>query len=135
MTDRFTPEERSRIMSNIRAKNTRPEVLVRRLLHGMGYRFRLHQKNLPGKPDVVLPRHRKIIFVNGCFWHGHKCKRGSRPSSNAKFWNDKIDGNMSRDLRKREELEKLGWNVLTVWECETKDVEQLANQLRTFMLS
>ena len=135
MADRFTPEERSRIMARIKGKNTKPEILVRRLLHRMGYRFRIHGTKLPGKPDIVLPRHHKIVFVHGCFWHGHDCKRGTRAASNAEFWNEKIEGNKIRDERKRKELEALNWTVLTVWECETKNVERLADRLRKFMES
>lgn len=121
-------------MSRVKGRDTRPEKLVRSLLHRMGYRFRLHRKDLPGKPDVVLPRHRKIVFVHGCFWHGHEgCRRASRPKSNAEFWNRKIDANIERDVRTQRELESSGWKVLTVWQCETRNVEALRERLETFL--
>lgn len=133
MADRFTPEERSRIMAKVKGRDTKPEILVRRILHRLGYRFRLYRKDLPGKPDIVLPRHRKIIFVHGCFWHGHDCKRGARPETNADFWNAKITGNKERDARNREELKRLGWDVLTLWVCEMKDPDELAERLGRFI--
>lgn len=133
MADRFTPEERSRIMAKVKGRNTKPEILVRRLLHRLGYRFRLHRKDIPGKPDIVLPRHRKIILVHGCFWHGHDCKRGTRPEANADFWNAKIKKNMERDARNTEELRRLGWDVLILWSCEIKDSDKLAERLQCFI--
>lgn len=133
MADRFTPEERSRIMAKVKGRDTKPEILVRRILHRLGYRFRLYRKDLPGKPDIVLPRHRKIIFVHGCFWHGHDCKRGARPETNADFWNAKIKGNIERDARNTEELKRLGWDVLTLWVCEMKDPDELAERLGRFI--
>src|SRR6266850_1135769 len=100
MADVFTPEKRSAIMSRIKGENTRPEILVRKIVHSLGYRFRLHSNTLPGKPDLVLPRHEKIIFVHGCFWHGHvRCSRSALPSTNVQFWQKKILGNKSRDAR------------------------------------
>src|SRR5688500_15685000 len=106
MADTFTKEQRSKIMSQVKSTNTKPEILVRQLLHRMGYRFRLHRKDLPGKPDIVLPRHHKVIFVHGCFWHGHEgCPRAARPTTNVDFWNTKIDRNVERDVRNRQELE------------------------------
>lgn len=132
--DVFSRHERSRIMAGIKGKNTRPEIIVRSLLHRMGYRFRLHRTDLPGKPDIVLPRHRKIIFVHGCFWHGHKgCPKSKRPQTNRKFWNRKLDGNIRRDAETLSDLRKLGWNVLIVWECEVKDVELMEEKLKSFM--
>ncbi len=134
MTDRFDREKRSEIMSHIKGKDTKPEKLVRSLLHRMGYRFRLHVDSLPGKPDIVLPRHKKVIFVNGCFWHGHKnCKRASRPQSNAEFWNQKIESNIARDRKNRKELQLQGWSVLVIWQCETKNLTALRNRLAGFM--
>lgn len=134
MTDRFTESKRSRIMSRVRSKNTTTEKLVRSILHKMGYRFRLHVKNLPGKPDIVLPRFRKIIFVNGCFWHGHPdCKRATRPATNVEFWNKKIDGNIERDNKISRDLMKLGWQVLVIWQCQTKDVKSLMQRLTGFL--
>lgn len=135
MADRITPEERSRIMSRIKGRETKPEKLVRSLLHGMGYRFRLHAKNLPGKPDIVLPRHNKVIFVHGCFWHGHKrCKRAKRPATRKEFWNRKIDGNIKRDEKVKRQLRALGWQVLVVWQCQTRDQKKLSKLLDKFMV-
>lgn len=127
--DTFTKERRSEIMSSIRGKNTSPELKVRRLLHGLGYRFRLHRKDLPGKPDVVLRKHRTIVFVHGCFWHGcTKCDRGTRvPKTNTEFWLKKIEENCRRDKVARTALESSGWKVLTVWACETENIENLTN--------
>lgn len=135
MGERFTPEERSRIMSLIKGRETKPEKLVRSILHGLGYRFRLHVKNLPGKPDIVLPRHKKIVFVHGCFWHGHKrCKRAKRPATRKEFWNRKIDGNIKRDEKVGRQLKALGWKVLVVWQCKTRNQTELRNRLEKFML-
>ena len=124
--DNFSREKRSRIMSSIKSKDTKPEKIVRSLLHKMGYRFRLHRKELPGKPDIVLPRFRKVIFVHGCFWHGHlNCKRSKRPTSNQSFWQKKLDQNIARDKQAVSELKKLGWNILVIWSCQVNDSEQL----------
>lgn len=117
--DPLTKEQRSRHMSGIRSKDTQPEWVVRRMLHGLGYRYRLHARHLPGTPDLVFPSRRKVIFVHGCFWHGHDCGRGFKPKTNAQFWSEKIAANMGRDKRRRAELRRLGWGVLTVWECAT----------------
>ncbi|MFQ3632782.1 very short patch repair endonuclease [Roseiflexus sp.] len=136
MPDVFQPEERSRIMSRVRAEDTSPEKLVRSLIHRMGYRFRLHVKDLPGKPDIVLPRRKKVIFVHGCFWHQHEgCPHAARPTSNTEYWNKKLDRNIIRDREHLQKLEYLGWNVLIVWECETRDREQLTEKLRRFLSS
>jgi DNA mismatch endonuclease (patch repair protein) len=136
MPDKFPPEQRSKIMSRVKQRDTAPEITVRRLLHRMGYRFRLQRKDLPGNPDIVLPRHRKIIFIHGCFWHGHEgCRRAARPASNTEFWNRKIDKNMARDTRVISELKKLGWQVLTVWQCQTKDSIALQAYLTQFLES
>ena len=121
-------------MSRVKNRDTHPEILVRSLLHRMGYRFRLHRNDLPGKPDIVLPRFRSVIFVHGCFWHGHGCPKGKRPSSNVDFWNSKLDGNIDRDKSNQESLRHLGWNVLTVWECETRDIDTLATKLTDFLI-
>lgn len=121
-------------MSRISGKNTKPELIVRSLLHSMGYRFRLHRNDLPGKPDIVLPKHGKIIFVHGCFWHGHNnCNRSKRPTSNKMFWQDKLDKNIERDSVTNKNLKKLGWEVLIVWSCEVKDIDQLKNKLLSFL--
>lgn len=121
-------------MSRVKGSNTKPEIAVRKLLHAMGFRFRLHGKKLPGKPDIVLPRHRKAVFVNGCLWHGHiGCKRSKRPSSNVEFWQTKISANMERDARDNRELNNLGWKVLVVWTCEIRNKELLEEKLKRFM--
>lgn len=132
--DVFTPERRSWLMSRVGTKDTRPERVVRSALHFLGYRFRLHAKSLPGKPDIVLPRHHKVILVHGCFWHGHPgCRAAARPTTNVKFWNEKLDANISRDLEQVAKLENLGWEVLVLWECETEQPESLLEQLHRFM--
>lgn len=134
MADVFTPEKRSRIMARVKGSNTRPELLVRSLIHRMGFRFRLHRRDLPGCPDIVLPRHRKVIFIHGCFWHGHEgCHRSARPTSNQDFWEKKLSGNIERDKRNVLELKELGWKVLVVWTCETKETERLIAILSRFL--
>lgn len=120
-------------MSAVRGKNTAPELLVRRLLYRLGYRYRLHAADLPGRPDIVFRKRRCVVFVNGCFWHGHDCPRGSRPSSNVEFWRRKIDKNQERDRLVRKRLREDGWRVLTVWQCETKDETNLKHRLHRFM--
>ena len=118
-------------MSRIRAKNTKPELRVRSLLHRMGFRFRLHRRDLPGNPDIVLPKHRTAILVNGCFWHRHQgCRFAYTPKSNQEFWQSKFEKNVERDLLKDEQLRQLGWQVTTVWECETKDLFDLRKRLQ-----
>ena len=124
MTDTVTPETRSRMMSGIRAKNTKPEKMVRSALFAAGYRFRIHRKDLPGSPDIVLPGKKVAIFVHGCFWHRHKgCGLAKLPASNTDFWLKKLDGNVDRDRKAIEALNLSGWRVLTVWECATRDRE------------
>lgn len=121
MADIKTPEERSRNMAAIRSGDTKPEMLVRRYLHSMGWRYGLHNKKLPGSPDIVMSRFKTVIFVHGCFWHGHEnCKYYRLPKSNTEFWQDKINNNRARDERDIEALRKLGWNVIIIWECELK---------------
>lgn len=133
-TDKFTPEKRSNIMSRVKGRDTGPEKVIRSILHAMGYRFRLHEKRLPGKPDIVLPRHQRVVLVHGCFWHGHQgCNRSKRPKSNVDFWNRKIDGNIRRDVENQEKLRTAGWKILTVWQCQIRDRERLQNRLRDFM--
>jgi len=127
--DRHTPTQRKYNMSRVKAKNTKPEILVRKLLHRLGYRFRLHRKDLPGKPDIVLPKYRTIIFVNGCFWHGHNCPKGKLPETNTRFWEEKITTNQKRDQLNREKLEGEGWAVLTIWECQIKEEEKIIELL------
>lgn len=134
MADVLTPDQRRRCMSAIRGKNTKPELVVRRLVHRMGYRFRLHRKDLPGKPDILLPRHRKIIFVHGCFWHQHpRCRFATRPSTRKKFWAAKLDGNVERDRRNRSALERLGWKVFVVWECQCRSLDTLERRIVRFL--
>ena len=115
--DRVTPEQRSKMMAAVRSKNTKSELLVRRELHARGYRFRLHRRDLPGKPDIVFPSRKSAIFVNGCFWHGHDCPAGALPATRHKFWEAKIGRNKERDAKSQSKLEAAGWNVLVVWEC------------------
>lgn len=118
--DKMTPEQRHRCMSNIRSKNTRPEMIVRRYLFSCGFRFRVNLKRLPGTPDIVLRKYRTVILVNGCFWHGHDCDNYRVPKSNVEFWTKKIERNKERDLQKRLLLRKMGWHVIQVWECQLK---------------
>ena len=123
-------------MSHIRGKDTAPEWVVRRLVHSLGFRYRLHVKGLPGKPDLVLPRHRKVIFVHGCFWHAHGCRTGRRPpATHTRFWKEKFAGNAQRDRRVLRALWQAGWQVLVVWECETKDPGRLRALLAAFLSS
>lgn len=126
MADIVTPAKRSVMMASIRGKSTKPEITVRRILHRAGFRFRLHRKDLPGKPDIVLPKHNVIIFVQGCYWHGHEdCHLFRLPKSNVEFWEQKISGNIKRDEEKLTTLINLGWRVLYVWECATKGSRKL----------
>jgi DNA mismatch endonuclease (patch repair protein) len=134
MADNLTPQQRRRNMSRVKGRDTKPELLVRSIVHRMGYRFRLHGKGLPGKPDLVLPRHRKVIFVHGCFWHGHAgCRRAARPSTNREFWDRKIDGNVERDAANVKALRRAGWKVLVVWQCAMKDRASLEKKLGEFL--
>lgn len=129
--DTLTPEERSKLMAKIRGKNTKPELAVRSLLHRAGYRFSLHRKDLPGKPDIVLRKYNTVVFVHGCFWHRHKnCKIASTPKSNVEFWQAKFDRNVSNDRKHTRQLRKMGWHVLTVWECELKKPERVLAKLQ-----
>lgn len=117
--DKISKEVRSRNMAAIKSKDTKPEMTVRKLLFSMGYRFRLHRKDLPGKPDIVLPKYKTVIFVNGCFWHQHKnCKRSNIPKTNKDYWVPKIQKNVERDNNNKKLLRKLGWKVIVIWECE-----------------
>jgi DNA mismatch endonuclease (patch repair protein) len=129
--DSLTPEERSALMSKIRGKNTNPERIVRAMLHRAGYRFSLHRKDLPGKPDIVLRKYKSVVFVHGCFWHRHKnCKIASMPKSNVAFWQAKFDRNVANDQKHRRALKKLGWNVIVVWECELKKPDKVLAKLQ-----
>ena len=123
-------------MSRVRGKNTKPELAVRRLLHALGFRFRLHRKDLPGNPDIVLPRHQAVVFVHGCFWHGHEgCSRSKRPTTNTVFWNEKLARNMQRDRHQLRELRSLGWRVLVVWECQVRNLAVLERRLNRFLVT
>ena len=123
-------EQRSRNMSSIKSKNTKPEIKVRKVLHSMGYRFRLHSKDLPGSPDIVLPKYKTVIFVHGCFWHRHQnCKYASTPKTRQEFWNKKFNENINRDKINQENLSSKGWKIIIVWECEIKDKDFDLNRL------
>ena len=122
MSDIFSSQKRSDIMSKIGGKNTKPEILVRKFLFSKGFRYRINVKTLPGKPDIVLPKYKTVIFINGCFWHGHNCKKGKLPSSNIDFWREKISNNKSRDDKNSDLLIKLGWKVIIIWQCEISNV-------------
>ena len=130
MVDMVPPDRRSEIMCRITGKDTEPEMAVRRLLHALGFRFRLHRKDLPGKPDIVLPKFKTAILVHGCFWHGHGCSpKNRRPKSNTDYWNPKIDRNIRRDAENLKKLNSLGWKAVVVWACELKTPEALEAKL------
>ena len=129
-----TSEARSAIMRAIRSKDTAPEMVVRRIAHGLGYRYRLHRGSLPGKPDLVFPGRSKVIFVHGCFWHQHQCPRGSRiPKTNQDYWVTKLQKNETRDAKNQEQLRTLGWQVLVLWECQLSDHNALALRIKEFL--
>lgn len=132
--DVFTTKDRSALMARIQGKNTKPEILVRRVVHGLGYRYRLHRRDLPGTPDLTFPRLRKIIFVHGCFWHQHSgCRYAYMPKSNVAFWEQKFSANRDRDLTSLRKLRKLGWEVLVVWECEIERTDKLLSRINSFL--
>ncbi len=134
--DRVDEKTRSRIMSAVKSKDTKPEMIVRRLVHGMGYRYRLHRKDLPGKPDLVFASRKKIIFVHGCFWHRHFCRQGrSLPKVRRRFWRKKFDTNVARDRKNIRRLRKEGWGVLVIWSCQTKPqkMERLTKRIENFL--
>ena len=134
MADRFSPEKRSQIMSRVKGRNTSPERTVRSWLHRLGYRFRLHHKKLPGHPDIVLPKYRAVIFVHGCFWHGHQgCSRSKRPATNREFWDKKIDATIQRDREVQQRLHAMNWRVLVIWQCEIKNGDMITARLRDFI--
>lgn len=139
MSDIYSKQKRSDIMSHISGKETKPEILVRKFLFTNGFRFRKNVKDLPGKPDIVLPKYKTAIFIHGCFWHGHTCKRGALPATNIEFWKTKIGGNIERDKRDVSELEKQGWKVIVIWQCEIKNAglqnERLIRLLSEIKLS
>ena len=136
MTDTVSKAKRSWVMSRIGSKDTKPEKRVRSLLHSLGCRFRLHRKDLPGKPDITLPKHKTVIFVHGCFWHRHEnCAKNRLPKSNVDFWRKKFERNVARDRKALRELRELGWRVEVIWECETLDMDALEARLRSLLLS
>lgn len=126
--------ERSRIMRAVKSRDTAPEMTVRRLVYSMGYRYRLHRKDLPGKPDLTFQSRRKVIFIHGCFWHGHDCKRGARvPKNNREYWETKIARNRERDSQNDEDLKREGWRILVVWECQIREPEAVAERIKSFL--
>lgn len=131
--DNLTPEQRSAQMAKVLSKNTKPEMLVRRLVHRLGYRYRLHRRDLPGKPDLVFGPKKKVIFVHGCFWHGHDCPLGRIPKSRVDFWETKIHTNRNRDEVHLEKLCDAGWESLVLWECQLKNVHELENRIKNFL--
>jgi DNA mismatch endonuclease (patch repair protein) len=132
--DSLSPKERSIVMARVRSKNSRPELLVRKLVFSLGYRYRLHQKNLPGSPDLVFKSRRKVIFVHGCFWHRHaRCALARMPKSRLGFWMPKLEGNRLRDQRNKRALARRGWKVLTIWECQLGNTERLHATIRGFL--
>ncbi len=137
MSDIYSKEKRSQIMRKIKGKNTKPEIKVRKWLHQKGFRFRLHRQDLPGKPDIVLPKYKTVIFINGCFWHQHQgCQKASTPKTNQEWWKEKFKENTERDQRNQDKLTEMGWKVIVIWECEIKTgkyIEQLeANIFKIF---
>lgn len=133
-TDNLSPDQRRHTMTQVRSKDTKPELVVRHLIHGLGYRYRLHRKDLPGNPDLVFISRRKVIFVHGCFWHGHDCRSGRKhPKTNEKYWLKKLQRNKARDADNQAKLLELGWKVLIIWECQIKDTEQLIVSIRQFL--
>ena len=137
MTDTVSKKKRREIMRRVRSSGTRPEIIVRRLLHQLGARFRLSTgRKLPGQPDVVLPSRKIVVFIHGCFWHQHSCPRGARrPSSNVSYWNKKLDRNIQRDRAVKVELRRQGWKVIVVWECEIRDFTKLRRRLKRVLQS
>lgn len=134
MVDTVSPEVRSRIMARVKSKGMKPEMAVRRLLHGLGYRYRLHKSDLPGKPDMAFPSRRKVVFVNGCFWHNHTgCPRVRIPATNREYWVAKLERNQARDERNLALLAEQGWAAMTVWECELRDMPAAAERLTGFL--
>ncbi len=133
MADIYNQKKRSEIMGRVRDKDTKPENRIRKIAHNLGYRFRLYDDGLPGKPDLVFPRHRKVIFVHGCFWHGHNdCPKARRPTTNRIFWDEKLSRNIERDRRNVVALEEAGWKSLIIWECETADRDLVEQSMRRY---
>lgn len=133
MVDNLTPERRSRLMSRVRGKDTKPEMIVRRIAHKLGYRFRLHRRDLPGSPDLVFTGRKKVVFVHGCYWHRHGCTKTTTPKTNTEFWQKKFDENVMRDNKNLRDLEELGWGTMVVWQCETERRGKIAERLVKFL--
>lgn len=134
VSDTLSPKARSERMSRVKAKDTKPEMKLRRLVHGLGFRYRLHRRDLPGTPDLVFPGRRAVIFMHGCFWHRHPgCSLTRMPKSRVEFWRTKLDANRKRDLRHQQVLAELGWRVLVVWECELRDLDAVAREVEAFL--
>ncbi|MCY1668301.1 very short patch repair endonuclease [Rhizobium sp. SL86] len=133
MVDTRSPEQRRRIMQSVKTKNTGPERKVRQILFEAGYRFRLHRKDLPGSPDIVFPGRKKAIFVHGCFWHGHDCRKGRGSKSRLEYWGPKLEANKIRDRRNLDALDAMGWECIVIWECELKEVADVLRRLGTFL--
>jgi DNA mismatch endonuclease, patch repair protein len=133
--DRLNSKRRSALMARIRGKDTVPELMVRRLVHSLGFRYRLHKQDLPGSPDLVFKGRKKAIFVHGCFWHRHRCPRGTLPSTRRHFWLPKLEGNRLRDVRVQKELRGLGWSCLVVWECELRNLNRISSRISRFLVS
>ncbi|MBY5797685.1 very short patch repair endonuclease [Rhizobium leguminosarum] len=133
MIDTRTPEQRRRIMQSVGQKNTGPEIAIRRALHRLGYRFRLHARTLPGRPDIVFPSRRKVILVHGCFWHGHDCSKGRLPKSRNEYWKPKIEANKARDERTVNELKVMGWESLVIWQCEVARLDVALATITRFL--
>lgn len=131
--DPLTPAERSERMSRIRNADTKPEMIVRRMVHGMGYRYRLHARDLPGHPDLVFRPRRKVIFVHGCFWHQHGCRQYRQPRTKRSFWEPKLEGNKERDKINQNKLRAIGWKFLVIWECELHDTKKLRKRINEFL--
>lgn len=132
--DKLNQDQRSYCMSQIRGKNTKPEMIVRSITYKLGFRYRLHYQKLPGKPDLVFPSRKEVIFVHGCYWHRHTCRKGkSIPATNTEMWMEKLKRNKERDKENRKELRKLGWEVLTIWECQIKNTKKLINRIENYI--
>lgn len=130
MGDIYSKWKRSEIMSQISGTETKPEILVRKYLFSKGFRFRKNDKRLPGRPDIVLPKYKTVIFIHGCFWHGHHCKAGKLPETNKEFWENKINSNMERDKKNQHKLEKLGWKIIIAWQCKLKNKKVVTKKLK-----
>lgn len=135
MTDIYSPEERSQIMSKISGKETKPEIKVRKYLFALGFRYRKNVSSLSGKPDIVLPKYKTVIFINGCFWHGHNCKAGKLPATRTEFWESKIAANKERDSKNYNVLQSLGWQIIVIWQCHIKNKQLLASEMEKTILS